>query len=127
MGKRLGRTYYGIAALALAAGVAATALGDAGAADPVGTEFASGYGAAPGEASAEAGPGGEARAVRTCVEAASSRYEGEVALAQVNRAWQGREGWIVDLSLDVTRADGRTRRRDVGCRQGDHGLQVARY
>ena len=129
MTKKLGRAYYGFVATVLAA-AAVGALGGADASDGAAQDFvfASGYGAdiAP-ETSVPGRTGGKARAVSLCVEAAADRYEGEVSLAQVNRAWEGSEGWIVDLSLDVAREGKRSRRRDVACRQSAHGLQVARY
>ena len=124
MRKRLGRVYYGFAGVAAVAMAASVALaGPAPAPD----------GAAPLAVARDVARGdvargdGQAGAVGTCLDAAAARYEGEVRLAQVNRAWEGTEGWIVDLSLDVARADGRTRRRDAMCRQSDHGLQLARY
>lgn len=132
MTKKLGRTYYGFVATVIVA-AAVGALGGADASDSAQQDFAfaSGYGADATAAETSvpdrAGAGGKARAVSTCLEAAQGRYEGDVALAQVNRAWRGSEGWIVDLSLDVTREGKRPRRRDVACRQSAHGLQVARY
>ena len=130
MTKRLGRGYYGFIGVMMAA-VGAGAIGgaDAGEQPPAPFVFASGYGAETDAPSSVARrpEGGRARAVSACLEAAADRYEGEVDLAQVNRAWEGREGWIVDLSLDVSREGKRSRRRDVACRQSAHGLQVARY
>ena len=132
MSKKLGRPYYGfVATVILAASVGA--LGGADASDAAAQDFvfASGYGAdtlaLETSVPDRAGPGGKARAVTLCLDAAAERYEGEVSLAQVNRAWEGSEGWIVDLSLDVAREGKRSRRRDVACRQSAHGLQVARY
>lgn len=126
MRKRLGKAYYGFATVAACAVAASVALADADASADVQPPIvlASGYGA-------EAGPvtpaTGKAEAIDTCISAAADRYDAAVELAEVNRAWQGSEGWIVDLSLDVTKEDGRARRRDALCRESDHGLQVARY
>ena len=126
MTKNLGRAYYAFVG-ACVVGVAA--IGAVSAAD-AGTEasppfvFASGYGAdAVLPARAETG---RPRAVTECLNAASARFDGAVSLAQVNRAWEGSEGWIVDLSVDVARDGGRAKRRDLTCRQGEHGLHVAR-
>ena len=124
MRTKLGRAYYGFAAAALAVctlGLVATA----DAAEPPAV-LASGYGSDT-MLSGEPRAGSRARAITACLDAAADRYEGEVSLASVNRAWEGSEGWILDISLDVAREGGRPRRRDALCRQGEHGLQVARY
>ena len=122
----LGRLYYGFAVGALAVcALGFVTVADAGEQPAAPFVFAGGYGT---DAVADAPPpDGRAGAVSACLDAAADRYEGEVSLAQVNRAWEGTEGWIVDLSLDVRREGRRARRRDVACRQGAHGLQVARY
>ena len=128
----LRRIYYGLVGTGvLGLGLAATLGGaDAGTDTPLVREAAvsaSGYGtdAAGVAAPPEDGAGLDA-AVAQCLDAAQDGYGGEVVLAAVNRSWQGREGWIVDLSLDVAEDGARPRRRDVACRQGEHGLQVAR-
>ena len=124
MQNRLGRTYYAFVAAGLVGMAAVSSVGAADAGEPV--VVASGYGAdavAPQVATEDAREG----AIDTCVEAAAERYDAEVSLAQVNRAWEGSEGWIVDLSLDVAREGKRPRRRDALCRESEHGLQVARY
>ena len=125
MRKRLGKAYYGFAAAAACAVAATVALAEADA-------DAAALPAAEPAASTSADPEGMATegrdgAVDTCLSAAADRYDAEVSLAQVNRAWLGTEGWIVDLSVDVTKEGGRARRRDALCRQSEHGLQVARY
>ena len=64
----------------------------------------------------------EAEAITACEAAAGDRMTGTVAEATVTRVWRGSEGFIVTLTL-VNEAGGR---RDFTCREGDHGLQVAR-
>lgn len=129
MKNKLGRTYYGFAAAALVGCLVLSAPTEAGAGGQQSAfAIASGYSAdANLSAPARARSGSRAEAVGTCLEAATARYDGTVSLAQVNRAWRGTGGWIVDLSLDVAREGKRSRRRDVACRQSAHGLQVARY
>ena len=124
MEKRLGRAYYGFVAACGVAVIAASGVGAADASEPI--IVASGYGAdttAPQPVSEDAREG----AIDTCLTAAAERYDADVRLAHVNRAWEGTEGWIVDLSLDVAREGKRPRRRDALCRESEHGLQVARY
>ena len=64
----------------------------------------------------------EAQAVEACTLAAADRMTGEVTDSTVTRVWQGREGYIVTLTL-VNEAGGR---RDYTCREGRYGLHVAR-
>ena len=80
-------------------------------------------GGAPEEAQAAPAPAEtRAEAVAACTTAAAERMAGTVTDSAVNRVWEGREGYIVSLTL-VNEAGGR---RDYTCREGRYGLHVAR-
>ena len=79
-------------------------------------------GGEPVEASSLEPAATEIEAVETCVAAAAERMAGTVTDSTVTRVWAGREGYIVTMTL-VNDAGGR---RDFTCREGIHGLHVAR-
>ena len=80
-------------------------------------------GGEPDETAEAAAPAAtRAEAIDACVNAAGDRMSGEVADSTVTRVWEGREGYIVTLTL-VSETGGR---RDYTCREGRYGLQVAR-
>ncbi|MBB4658816.1 hypothetical protein [Parvularcula dongshanensis] len=118
----MGRTYP-IAAAVIGAGLmlAANAV-----AAPAVTAVSSGY-AVPEAAVKD----GRSSAVETCFARVQDRLTGKgadsVTLGSVNRAWPGSEGWIVDLTVEIARGARSPRLRDYTCREGRHGLHLARY
>ena len=109
-----------------AAAIGAALLCAPASAAPAVTSVGAGY-AVPSVAKTD----GRTTAVETCFarvqDVLAVKGAEAVTLGAVNRAWAGREGWIVDLTVEIARGARSPRLRDYTCREGRHGLHLARY